>query len=88
MNSLDKLNKDIHELREILHLEGRRVNLKIDERDKLLRDNMESCFTGLVVNIDRKLSSIGDKRGIVTDLLKRIAYLEGQVEGQVKDVSQ
>ena len=84
-DSLKKLNEDIHIQREKFELESRRVNMRIDEKDKLLRENMESCFTGLIVRLDRKLESLGDKKGIVTDLLKRIAYLEGQVEGQVSD---
>ena len=78
--SLNKLDVDIHGLRERLELDSRKTNLRIDEKDRLLRDNMETCFTGLVMNIDRKLSLLGDKKGTVTDLLKRIAFLEGQVQ--------
>lgn len=79
-DTLRKLNEDIHILREKMELESRRVNLRMDEKDKLLRENMETCFTGLIMRIDNKLSLLGDKKGIVTDLLKRIAYLEGQVQ--------
>ena len=80
LNSLSKLDVDIHGLRERIELESRKTNLRIDEKDRLLRDMVETCLTGLVMNIDRKLSLLGDRKGVVTDLLKRIAFLEGQVK--------
>ena len=82
-----KLDADIHNLREKLELDVRKNGFRVDEKDRLLRSDMELCFTGLVKNIDKKLELLGDKKGIVTDLLKRIAYLEGQVspsEGEVR----
>ena len=82
-----KLDADIHNLREKVDIDVRKNGFRVDEKDRLLRNDMELCFTGLVKNIDKKLELLGDKKGIVTDLLKRIAYLEGQVspsEGEVR----
>lgn len=78
-----KLDADIHNLREKLELDVRKNGFKVDEKDRLLRNDMELCFTGLVKNIDRKLELLGDKKGIVTDLLKRIAFLEGQKDVKI-----
>ena len=74
------INKDILHLREHLENELKRDSLRIDEKESQLRQELEAVVTGLTKVIDKRLEELGDKKGIVTSLLKRIAELEGLVE--------
>lgn len=56
------------------------LNHKLNEKERLIREDVELGFTGLTRNLDKKLELLGDKRGIVTELLKRNAKLEGLAE--------
>lgn len=72
--------EDIHILQtELLNLKGQ-FSLKVKESEHSLREEFETSIRILNNNIDRKMEMLGNKKGLVTDLLKRIAYLEGQVE--------
>lgn len=70
------LHKEILELREDFERELRNLRLKMNEYDRAVRNDMESGLLGLTKTFDSRLSSLGDKRGIVTDLLKKIASME------------
>lgn len=74
------INKEISNLHEHMDNQLRRNNLKIDEKESQLRQEFEIAITGLTKNFDKKFELLGDKKGIVTTLLKRIAELEGLVE--------
>ena len=80
------LKRDIGLIQEKLEIECRKSNSKIDEKERLIRDDMESGFLGLTKQIDKRLEKLGDKKGIIVDLLKRIAQLEGLIEDNT-DVS-
>ena len=70
-------------LRETMFSDQKSFNLTIRELREEFKEILEYSMTGLIKNFDRKLSLLGDKKGIVTDLLKRIAFLEGQVKEDV-----
>jgi hypothetical protein len=53
---------------------------KMNDREEINREDLELRLTGFVGIINKKLETLGDKRGIVVDLLKRIAFLEGELE--------
>ena len=71
------INKEILNLRGYLDNELKRKSLKIDENNRLLKEDLDSSLTGLTKHLDKKLELLGDKKGIVVGLLKRIAELEG-----------
>ena len=71
-----RVNRDLVNALENMFIENKRINLKMDEYDRQLREDMERGFTGVVRTFDKRLEQLGDKRGIVTDLLKKIASLE------------
>ena len=75
-----ELEKRINFLSEEIEIKYKINHLKIDQKERFLREEMELSLTGLISQIDKKFESLGDKKGIVTDLLKRIAFLEGEVE--------
>lgn len=56
------------------------IYLKIREMQSDSKDELERSLTGMVKILDKRLEVLGDKKGIVTNLLKRIAELEGLVE--------
>ena len=70
------LNKEILRVEENASTNDRRINIKINESERLLKDELETSIIGLTKIIDDKIGTLGDKRGIVTDLLKKIAKLE------------
>ena len=69
---------DITNIKQSLEIDLKRINLKIGERMQILSDDLDSSFTGLTKHLDKKLELLGDKKGIVVGLLKRIAELEGK----------
>ena len=77
VDKANKIQKEQLALLESVSNDNRRIHLKIDEYDRQLREDMERGFTGVVRTFDKRLESLGDKKGIVTDLLKKIARLEG-----------
>lgn len=46
------------------------------ERDRLLREDLDLGLTGLASHVDKRLNHLGEKKGIVVDLLKKLAKLE------------
>lgn len=66
-------------LNELNEWKGRIVDTTTS-KNKLLEQEFNDVITGLTKHIDRQVELLGGKRGIVVDLLKKIAVLEGQVE--------
>ena len=62
---------------EDIKAELRMLNIRIDDKERAVRYDMESAVTGSVKAFDERLNMLGEKRGIVMDLLKKIAKLEG-----------
>ena len=77
------LEKDILDLKEDLDMLYKRILTKLDERDKITRADFETSLVVLTKRVDVKLDTLGDKRGTVTELLKRIAKLEGDLEDKI-----
>ena len=80
-DKFNKLYKQILTLQENSAIDDRKTNLKIDEYDRQLREDMERGFTGIMRTFDKRLEQMGEKRGIVMDLLKKIASLENNNVG-------
>lgn len=77
INRIKDVENRLLTLREDTDVHYRRLNIKIDDKEHLLREEFELNMSGLVKHIDKKLELLGNKKGIVTDLLKKIAQLEG-----------
>ena len=67
----------IESLRDDLNQSNAHLSSLIKERDRYLRDDLELSVTGMTRLLDKRLEALGDKKGLVVDLLKRIAFLEG-----------
>ena len=57
-----------------------KINFDIAKKEQLLREEFGDGLVNMSKHVNRKLEMLGDKKGIVVDLLKRIAELEGQLE--------
>lgn len=56
--------------------------LKLNESERILREEMELGISIITKRLDRKLEILGDRKGLVIDLMKRIAELEGDINVQ------
>jgi len=74
------IQRDIIAYQENAELNHRKMMLRFDEKEKIIRDEMESDFDVLGKQLNKKLELVGDKKGMTVHLLKRIAELEGIVE--------
>lgn len=79
---LEATDNNILYFQEELSIIQRKFNLKSDNLNSDLRIHFETAISGLLKTIDNRLNNIGDNRGIVTDLLKKIAKLEGEIDGK------
>ena len=73
---IKELKKENIILNEDLKRYYHKNNLTIALKEESIREDMESCLTTLSKNLDRKLDNLGSKKGVVVELLKRIAQLE------------
>ncbi len=77
---LDRTEGDIISFRETLVSSDKRNFIRMDENSLLLRQEIETSVSNLIQIFNKRLDALGDKRGMVTDLLKKIAKLEGDLE--------
>lgn len=64
------------ELQEEFSINHRRLNLKIEERERQVREDNEIAIAGMSKILDKRLETLGEKKGLVVDLLKKVARLE------------
>jgi len=77
---LDRTEKDIISFRDTLVSSDKRNFIRMDENSLLLRQEIETSVSNLIQIFNKRLDALGEKRGMVTDLLKKIAKLEGELE--------
>lgn len=86
-NRVDEFSRDVSnvnkyvDIREQLIRESmfnveKTINLKIREMQVDFKEDLELSSGGLMNFFDKRLNAMGEKKGIVTDLLKKIARLE------------
>lgn len=75
-SAINRIDREILDRQTAISLELKKLNLKIDERERQMRDDYEVAISVAIKTIDKRLGNMGEKKGVVTDLLKRIAALE------------
>ena len=68
--------KWLHDLSNTVVSINKTTNSKMLDVEVRLRDELEFALRGLMTTLDKRLKDMGENKGIVTDLLKKIAKLE------------
>lgn len=92
-NCQEELNKQIKELSKQSHVidtlhslvvkQGQSIldmEKKIVVNDKSIREENAQAISLLTKYLDMKFEKVGERKGSIVELLKRIAVLEGQLE--------
>ena len=75
-DKLTALNKEVLRVEGEFGVNLQKTSIKIDEKERQVREDLERSITTVIRMFDSRLEGLGDKRAIVTDLLKKIAKLE------------